>query len=391
MTDSTRKRALALDAIDPLAAWRDQFDLTAPGLAGRDLIYLDGNSLGRTPLRTIERLDAVVRGEWARDLIRSWDHWLDLPQRVGDRLAPLIGAADGEVAVHDSTSVNLYQVVHGALALRPDRAVIAIDAHDFPSDRYIVDGIAAATGRTVRHGFDRLDDVAVVVRSMVDYRTAEVVDIATETARATAAGALVIWDLSHAAGVLAVDLHGTGAQLAVGCTYKFLNGGPGAPAFTYVAHSLQATLTQPIWGWFSQRDQFAMGPEYQPRPDIGRMLIGTPSILALAAADAGISVSADAGIDAIAAKATALTGFGIDLCDQWGLSTCTPREASRRGGHISVVHPQARQLCRRLIDECGVIPDFREPDIVRLGMSPLTTRFVDVHDGIEHIARLVAG
>jgi kynureninase len=391
MTDSTRKRALALDAIDPLAAWRDQFDLTAPGLAGRDLIYLDGNSLGRTPLRTIERLDAVVRGEWARDLIRSWDHWLDLPQRVGDRLAPLIGAADGEVAVHDSTSVNLYQVVHGALAMRPDRAVIAIDAHDFPSDRYIVDGIAAATGRTVRHGFDRLDDVAVVVRSMVDYRTAEVVDIATETARATAAGALVIWDLSHAAGVLAVDLHGAGAQLAVGCTYKFLNGGPGAPAFTYVAHELQSLITQPIWGWFSQRDQFAMGPEYQPRPDIGRMLIGTPSILALAAADAGISVSSDAGIDAIAAKATALTGFGIDLCDQWGLSTCTPREASRRGGHISVVHPQARQLCRRLIDECGVIPDFREPDIVRLGMSPLTTRFVDVHDGIEHIARLVAG
>ena len=391
MTDSTRERALALDAIDPLAAWRDQFDLTAPGLAGRDLIYLDGNSLGRTPLRTIERLDAVVRGEWARDLIRSWDHWLDLPQRVGDRLAPLIGAADGEVAVHDSTSVNLYQVVHGALAMRPDRAVIAIDAHDFPSDRYIVDGIAAATGRTVRHGFDRLDDVAVVVRSMVDYRTAEVVDIATETARATAAGALVIWDLSHAAGVLAVDLHGAGAQLAVGCTYKFLNGGPGAPAFTYVAHELQSLITQPIWGWFSQRDQFAMGPEYQPRPDIGRMLIGTPSILALAAADAGISVSADAGIDAIAAKATALTGFGIDLCDQWGLTTCTPREASRRGGHISVVHPQARQLCRRLIDECGVIPDFREPDIVRLGMSPLTTRFVDVHDGIEHIARLVAG
>jgi kynureninase len=386
-----RARALALDAADPLAGWRDQFDLTAPGLHGRDLVYLDGNSLGRTPLRTIERLDAVVRGEWARDLIRSWDHWLDLPQRVGDRLAPLIGAGAGEVAVHDSTSVNLYQLVHGALALRPDRAVIAIDAHDFPSDRYIVDGIAAATGRTVRHGFDRLDDVALVVRSMVDYRTAEVVDIAAETARATAAGALVVWDLSHAAGVLAVDLHGAGAQLAVGCTYKFLNGGPGAPAFTYVARELQAELTQPIWGWFSQRDQFAMGPEYQPRPDIGRMLIGTPSILALAAADAGISVSADAGIDAIAAKAAALTGFGIDLCDQWGLTTCTPRDASRRGGHVSVVHPEARQLCRRLIDECGVIPDFREPDIVRLGMSPLTTRFVDVYDGIEHIARLVAG
>lgn len=387
----TRDQALALDVLDPLAPWREHFDLHAPGVDGRDLVYLDGNSLGRTPLRTIERLDAVVRGEWARDLIRSWDHWLDLPQRVGDRLAPLIGANAGEVVVHDSTSINLYQLVHGALAMRPDRSVVAIDAHDFPSDRYILDGIAAATGRTVRHGFERLDDVAVVVRSMVDYRTAEVVDIVAETARATAAGALVIWDLSHAAGVLAVDLHGAGAQLAVGCTYKFLNGGPGAPAFTFVARELQAELTQPIWGWFSQRDQFAMGPDYQPRTDIGRMLIGTPSILALAAADSGISVSAEAGIDAIATKATALTGFAIELCDERGLTTCTPREARRRGGHVSVVHPDARQLCRRLIDECGVIPDFREPDIVRLGLSPLTTRFVDVYDGVEQIARLVAG
>lgn len=387
----TREQALALDVLDPLAAWRLQFDLSAPGVDGRELVYLDGNSLGRTPLRTIDRLDAVVRGEWARDLIRSWDHWLDLPQRVGDRLAPLIGADVGEVVVHDSTSINLYQLVHGALAMRPDRSVVAIDAHDFPSDRYILDGIAAATGRTVRHGFEQLDDVAVVVRSLVDYRTAEVVDLVAETARATEAGALVIWDLSHAAGVLAVDLQGAGAQLAVGCTYKFLNGGPGAPAFSYVARELQAVLTQPIWGWFSQRDQFAMGPDYQPRADIGRMLIGTPSIVALAAADAGISVSAEAGIDAIATKATALTGFAIELCDQWGLTTCTPREARRRGGHVSVVHPDARQLCRRLIDECGVIPDFREPDIVRLGLSPLTTRFVDVYDGVEQIARLAAG
>jgi kynureninase len=387
----TREQALALDVLDPLAAWRLQFDLSAPGVDGRDLVYLDGNSLGRTPLRTIDRLDAVVRGEWARDLIRSWDHWLDLPQRVGDRLAPLIGANAGEVVVHDSTSINLYQLVHGALAMRPDRSVVAIDAHDFPSDRYILDGIAAATGRTVRHGFEQLDDVAVVVRSLVDYRTAEVVDLVAETARATEAGALVIWDLSHAAGVLAVDLQGAGAQLAVGCTYKFLNGGPGAPAFSYVARELQAVLTQPIWGWFGQRDQFAMGPDYQPRADIGRMLIGTPSIVALAAADAGISVSAEAGIDAIATKATALTGFAIELCDQWGLTTCTPREAHRRGGHVSVVHPDARQLCRRLIDECGVIPDFREPDIVRLGLSPLTTRFVDVYDGVEQIARLASG
>lgn len=384
----SRDDALALDASDALATWRDQFDLTAPGVGGRDLIYLDGNSLGRAPLRTFERLNEVIRDEWATGLIRSWDQWLNKPQQVGDLLAPLIGAAPGEVTVHDSTTVNLFQVVHSALALRPDRMVLAIDEHDFPSDRYVVDGIAAATGRTVRHGFARLDDVAVVVRSVVDYRTAEVVDIVAETARAHQAGALVVWDLSHAAGVLAVDLRAAGAQLAVGCTYKFLNGGPGSPAFTYVAAELQDLITQPIWGWFSQRDQFAMGPTYAPRSDIGRMLIGTPSILALTGAEVGIGLSAAAGIEAIAAKATRLTRLGIELCDQFGLDTCTPRDDHRRGGHVSVVHPDARTLTARLIEH-GVIPDFREPDIVRLGMSPLTTRFVDVFDGISLLADLV--
>lgn len=385
----SRDDALALDAADPLATWREQFDLTAPGAGGRELVYLDGNSLGRTPLRTFQRLDEVLRDEWAGGLIRSWDEWLHRPQEVGDLLAPLIGAGPGEVTVHDSTTVNLYQLVHGALGLRPDRTVLAIDQHDFPSDRYVVDGIAAATGRTVRHGFDHLDDVAVVVRSVVDYRTAEVVDVVTETARAHQAGALVVWDLSHAAGVLAIDLHAAGAQLAVGCTYKFLNGGPGSPAFTYVARELQGTITQPIWGWFSQTDQFAMGPTYAPRDDIGRMLIGTPSILALTGAEVGIGLSAAAGIGPISAKATQLTGFGIQLCDQLGLQTCTPREDHRRGGHVSVVHPDARALTARLIER-GVIPDFREPDIVRLGMSPLTTRFVDVFDGMTVLADLTS-
>ncbi|MEX0848131.1 MAG: aminotransferase class V-fold PLP-dependent enzyme [Ilumatobacteraceae bacterium] len=377
-----RDDALALDAADPLAHWRDEFVIVDPAL-----IYLDGNSLGRTPKRTVERMRDVIEREWAGDLIRSWSHWIDKPQRVGDMLAPLIGARPGEVAVHDSTTVNLYQLVHGACALRPDRGVLAIDEHDFPSDRYVVDGIAQATGRTVRHGFDQLDDVAVVVRSVVDYRTAEVVDVAAETARAHAAGALIIWDLSHAGGVLAIDLGAAGAQLAVGCTYKFLNGGPGSPAFTYVAADLQATITQPIWGWFSQSDQFAMGPDYLPRTDIGRMLIGTPSILALTGAECGIALTAEAGIDAIAAKSRALTGFAIELCDQLDLTTCTPRDAARRGGHISVVHPDARALTAQLVEH-GVIPDFREPDIVRLGMSPLTTRFVDVFDGLSTLATL---
>ncbi|MEK7426126.1 MAG: aminotransferase class V-fold PLP-dependent enzyme [Actinomycetota bacterium] len=378
----TRDDAHELDAADELAAWRDAFLINDPAL-----VYLDGNSLGRAPRRVVDRLKTVISEEWGTDLIRSWSHWLDKPQRVGDLLAPLIGAGSGEVVVHDSTTVNLYQLVHGAAALRPDRLVLAVDENDFPSDRYVVDGIAAATGRTVRHGFERLDDVAVVVRSVVDYRTAEVVDVVAETARAHGAGALVVWDLSHAAGVLAIDLHAAGAQLAVGCTYKFLNGGPGSPAFTYVAHELQGRISQPIWGWFSQVDQFAMGPDYVPRTDIGRMLIGTPSILALTGAEVGIEITAEAGIERVAAKASALTAFGIELCDGFGLSTCTPREATRRGGHVSVVHPKARSLCGQLIER-GVIPDFREPDIVRLGMSPLTTRFVDVYDGIATIASL---
>ncbi len=381
-TSISRDRALQLDAADPLAHWRDEFVIPDDSL-----VYLDGNSLGRTPKRTVARLREVIEGEWATDLIRSWDHWLDLPQRVGDQLAPLVGAGPGEVVVHDSTTVNLYQLLHGAAALRPDRAVLAVDPHDFPSDRYVVDGVAQATGRTVRHGFDDLDDVAVIVRSVVDYRTAEVVDVAAETARAHEAGALVVWDLSHAAGVLALDLHAAGAQLAVGCTYKFLNGGPGSPAFSYVARDLQGTIGQPIWGWFSQRDQFAMGPAYDPRDDIGRMLIGTPSILALTGAQCGISVSADAGIDAIQAKARSLTGYAIELCDLFGLEVRTPRDPSRRGGHVSVVHPEARRITADLVTR-GVVPDFREPDVVRLGMSPLTTRYVDVHDGLTVLAEL---
>lgn len=378
---------------DPLAGYRDRF-VESPGLVA----YLDGNSLGRPPKRTIARIEAVLHVEWGDSLIRSWNptdptpgrgRWLELPQRVGDLLAPLIGAGPGEVVVHDSTTVNIYQLVVGALALRPDRTVIAIDEHDFPTDRYVVDGVAAASGHTVRHGFDRLDDVAVVVRSVVDYRTAEVVDVAAETARAHEAGALVIWDLSHTAGVLAIDLHAIGAQLAVGCTYKFLNGGPGSPAFSYVARELQGVLPQPIWGWFSQQDQFAMGPVYTPRDDIGRMLLGTPTILSLAGAEAGISLSAEAGIDRIQAKARALTGLALELCDQLGLSSSTPRDPQRRGGHVNVVHPDARVITQRLCDELGVLGDFREPDVVRLGMSPLTTSFVDVFDGVTAVRSLI--
>jgi kynureninase len=380
----TREDAVGLDADDPLAGWRDEFVITDP-----DLVYLDGNSLGRTPRRTIERLQHVVAEEWASGLILSWQQWLDMPQRVGDRLAPLIGATPGDVVVHDSTTVNLFQLIDAACSLRPDRRTIAIAADEFPTDRYVVGGIAAARDMKVVNGFDDLSDVAVVVRSMVDYRTSELTDIAAETARATAAGALAVWDLSHSAGVLPVDLGDAGVELAVGCTYKFLNGGPGSPAFSYVAAELRETLPQPIWGWFAQSEQFEMGRAFDAHPDIRRLLLGTPSILALSAAEEGIGLTVDAGITAIAAKAGNLTGFGLEVCDQLGLRSSTPRDRARRGGHIAVQHPQAGQLVAELVHH-GVITDYRPDDIVRIGCSPLTTRFVDVYDGLAQLAELLA-
>jgi kynureninase len=373
LADELLALADELDAGDPLAAWRDEFVVADSSLA-----YLDGNSLGMPPRRTPARVEALIREAWASDLIRSWDHWIDLPRQVGDLLAPVIGAAPGEVLVHDSVTVNLYQLLRAALRLRPDRGVIAVDPGDFPTDRYVVDGVAAADGLTVRAGFDRLDDVAVVVRSMIDYRTAEVVDIGVEQARADTAGALVIWDLSHAAGLHPIGLRAAGAQLAVGCTYKFLNGGPGAPAFVYVREDLIDRIANPIQGWWSHRAMFEMGPEYQPRDDIGRLQLGTPSVLALIAAQCGIEVTAEAGIDAIRTKSIELGRFGLRCCDALDLATSTPRDDARRGGHLCIHDPDARSVVPRLFSEHAVLADFREPDIVRLGCAPLTTRFRDV-------------
>ena len=379
----SRDDAAALDATDPLADWRNEFVIPDP-----DLVYLDGNSLGRPSRRAVEAMRRVVDEEWAGGLIRSWDHWIDAPFEAGAAVARLLGADGDEVIVHDSTSVNLFQLVHAALSLRPDRRVIAVDPGDFPSDVYVVAGIAARTGHEVRAGFDRLDDVAVVVRSVVDYRTAEIADLAGETARARAAGALVIWDLSHAVGVLDLDLHRAGVELAVGCTYKFLGSGPGGPGFAYVARALVPTIDQPIWGWFGRDDQFAMPSAFEPRSDIGRLLIGTPGIAGIAAVTAAAGVVTEAGIGPIRAKAVALTRLALDLCDEYGLESPTPRDPGRRGGHVSVRHPEARRLVDELMAE-GVITDFREPDLVRLGCSPLTTRFTDVWDGITAVARLL--
>jgi len=379
----TRDDARALDEADPLRRWRDEFLIP-----DASLVYLDGNSLGMMPRRTMSRIESVLNDEWATGLIGSWDNWIDLPWRVGDRLAPLIGAAHGEVVVHDSTTVNLYQLVEAARALRPDRRVIAISSDDFPTDRYVVAGIASSHGLQVRDDFDDLADVAVTVRSVVDYRTSAVADIAGETARASASGAIALWDLSHAVGVLPVDLGAAGVELAVGCTYKYLNGGPGAPAFSYVARQLQETLPQPIWGWFAQAEQFEMSPTFTPQPDIRRLLTGTPAVLALAAAEEGIAVTVEAGIETIATKARDLTGFGLELCRQFGLESSTPTDPARRGGHVAVHHNDARRLVDALADR-KVITDFRDPDIVRIGCSPLTTRFTDVYDGVTALASLV--
>ena len=383
---TSRETALELDARDPLASFRDEFVIPDP-----DLVYLDGNSLGRTPKATVERLKRVVETEWAADLIRSWDHWIDLPSRVGDRLSAIIGSRPGEVALHDSTTLNLYQGVHIALGLRPERRVIVVPVDEFPTDRYVVEGIAADKGLTVRALTPDVDlsDVAVVVRSVIDYRTAERADVAGFTEHARRHGALVLWDMSHTVGAIEIDVHALGIELAVGCTYKFLNGGPGAPAFTFVTRELQKDAHQPIHGWFAQKEQFEMERGFDPHDDIRRVLLGTPHVLSLVAAEEGIALSARAGMSAIATKGRSLTSFALDVCDHFGLTTSTPRDPDRRGCHVAVHAPDARRLLKELADR-KVIADMRPPDILRFGLSPLTTRYVDVWDGMRALADLVS-
>jgi kynureninase len=382
-----RATAEELDRDDRLAAWRLEF--VDPGV-----VYLDGNSLGMAPVATIDRVGEVLNGEWADGLIRSWDHWLDLPSRVGDRLAPIIGAPAGTVVVHDSTTVNLYQAIHAALGLAASRReggsrppVIAVDGSDFPTDRYVVAGIAASLSGRVVPSVDVLDGVDVAVRSLVDYRTAELADLAAETERARASGTVVVWDLSHAAGAVEVDVAAAGVDLAVGCSYKYLNGGPGAPGWTYVATAVSGEIAQPIWGWFAQRDQFEMGDAFQPERDARRFLLGTPGILGLAAAEVGIGIVADAGIADIAAKGRLLTEFALSVCDEHGLQSPTPRDSGRRGAHVAVrVDADDLDAVHRALTDRDVIVDKRRPDLLRVGCSPLTTRFVDVYHGLTAIA-----
>ncbi len=382
----TRDDARILDRDDPLASFRDEFLIPDD-----EVVYLDGNSLGRTPKATVERLKRVVETEWAADLITSWSHWLDMPRRVGDRMGAIIGSRPGEVAVHDNTTLNIFQAVHMALGLRPDRKVVSVSPDDFPSDRYVVEGIAHDLGLEVRPLTPdmNLGDVAVVVRSVIDYRTAEMADVAGFTARAREAGAIVVWDLSHAAGAVEFDVHALGVELAIGCSYKFLNGGPGAPAWTYVHADLHSAVRQPIHGWFAQKDQFAMERPFEPHDDIRRVLLGTPHMLSLVAAEEGIALSARAGMPAIAVKGRALTDFALSIVDELGLHSSTPRDTTKRGCHVAVHHHDAADLVDRLAREHKVIADVRPPDIVRLGLSPLTTRFTDVWDGLHTLRALM--
>ena len=397
--DLTRAAAEALDDADPLAGFRSRFTGTDDDGPDR-LLYLDGNSLGRLPRDTPAALARVVEEQWGDGLVGSWAGWIGEATRIGDVLADgVLGARPGEVLVADSTSVNLYKLLVAGAQARPGRDVLVCTADDFPTDRYVVAGVAEARGMTVREiaadvdlGLDpatlaaALDErVAVVVLSHVAYRSGGLADLAAVTRLVHDAGALVLWDLSHAVGAVPIELAAAEADLAVGCTYKYLNGGPGAPAFLYVRRDLQQQLRSPIQGWFGQRDQFAMGPVYEPAEGIERFGVGTPPVLGMAAVEVGARLVAEAGVDRLDAKGRTMTELTVALGDAWlaphGVSLASPRDPAHRGSHVTFAHPQAWQLTQALVDR-GVVPDFRTPDRVRLGPAPLYTRFVDVWDAM---------
>ena len=397
-----RSYALQCDAGDPLARFRERFVIDDPSL-----IYLDGNSLGRLPLATAERIAEVVRREWGTGLVRSWAHWVSQPGRAGDLLGNhLLGAAPGQVLVCDSTTVNLYKLARAGLGARPGRRVIVTDDDNFPTDRYVLAGIAAERGAELRMIHTDMDSgvTADAVRAAVDgqtalvslshvaYRSGALADMAEITGIAHDAGALVLWDLCHSAGSVPVELDACGADLAVGCTYKYLNAGPGAPAFLYVSRHLDGALRQPIQGWFGQREQFQMGPDYDPAPGIGRFLTGTPDISGTAAVEEGARLLADAGIDRLRDKGMRLTDYLIALADAWlaplGCAVASPRDPARRGGHVCLRHPEAWRIGQALIHE-GVIGDYRTPDRLRLGPAPISTRYTDIWDAMDATRRIL--
>lgn len=399
--------AAALDAADPLAAHRDAF----VG-AESPLVYFDGNSLGRPPRATADRLARFVTDEWGGRLIRGWDEaWMELPFTIGDRIgASTLGAAGGQTVIGDSTTVLLYKLLRAALDAQmtadADRVEIVVGRDDFPTDRYLVEGIAAERGaRVVWVEVDTARGVdadllravvgprtAVVLLSHVSYRSGFLADGAGLTAIAHDAGALVLWDLCHSAGSVPVELDAWGADLAVGCTYKYLNGGPGSPAFAYVAARHQSTLTQPVQGWMGAADVFSMGPLYRPADGMRRFLSGTPPVLAMIALQDTLDLLEQAGIAAVRAKSVALTEFALRLADgilsPLGVRLASPRDPAERGGHLTLSHPSMRAVTARLWAD-DVIPDYRDPHGLRIGLSPLSTSFAETLAGMRAVAAAV--
>jgi kynureninase len=397
--------ARRLDAEDPLAHFRDLFLSADP-----DLIYLDGNSLGRLPLQTADRVRAVVGQEWGAGLIRGWNEgWYQSPGRIGDKIGQLLGAGPGQVMVSDSTSVNLFKLALAALAARPGREQILSSVLNFPSDLYVLQGCIRLLGNHHRlHLVPSLDGITVDLETLLDAIDEETALVTLShvtfksgfmhqaveiTEWAHRRGALVLWDLSHSAGAVPIQLDQWHVDLAVGCTYKYLNGGPGAPAFLYVRRDLQSELLSPVWGWFGQRAPFDFGLDYEPAEGVTRFLTGTPPILSLLAMEPALDLALDAGIDRIRHKSVKLTSYLVYLVDKvlapLGFVLGSPRDPAWRGSHISVRHPEGSRITRALIEEIQVLPDFREPDNIRLGLAPLYTSFGDVWGAVERIGRVV--
>ncbi len=412
--------ALQLDSQDKLASFREAFFIDDP-----NLIYLDGNSLGRLPKAAIERAKQIVEEEWGRDLIRGWNKgWWEAPARVGDKIGQLIGAAPGQVLVNDTVSLNLYKLAMAALAYRPEKKHIVTDTMNFPSDLYILQGISkllSSGGRVAPHvsggayrdhAIIRIDsndggitpdlaaleeaineDTALVTLSHVLFKSGYLYDMQRITELAHHKGALVLWDLSHSVGSLPIALDECNADFAIGCTYKYLNGGPGAPAFLYVNKIIQEKVISPIWGWWGQKNPFAFGLDYEPALGPNRFLAGTQPMISLLTMEAALDPLLSAGMDSIRAKSILMTNYASFLTESllapFGFSLGSPVNSAQRGSHISIRHADGYRINRALIEEMNVIPDFREPDNIRLGFAPLYSSFTEIWEGFDRIKRVM--
>jgi len=398
--------AKQLDQQDPLASYREQFVIADP-----DLIYLDGNSLGRMPKAAAERAKQIVDEQWGHDLIRGWNKgWWDAPKRVGDKIGKLIGAAEGQTLVSDTTSINLFKLATAAITLQPDKTRIITDTFNFPSDLYILQGIRQNLGN--RHEIIRIgatdnditpnisqlessinENTALVTLSHVVFKSGYIYDMRRITELAHAKGALVLWDLSHSVGSVPIALDACNADLAIGCTYKYLNGGPGAPAFLYVNKNIQQKLSSPIWGWWGQKNPFDFGLDYEPAPGAQRFLVGTQPMISLLTMEAALEPTLNAGMDAIRAKSILMTNYASFLTETWlvplGFSLGSPVDSAIRGSHISIRHADGYRINRALIENMNVIPDFRAPDNIRLGFAPLYTSFTEIREGFLRIKQVM--